>query len=479
MRRVSVERGASSLTLSCLILAGSARAASGQAASIPLSLGVTASPAEITAGDTVAATVRLKNYKGDTVAANEPVPVSMHSELSDDAAVTIATGQSTAQVSVRFQRGGVATLVATAPKMTSGSVEVVVKAAGGGGGPLSPAPPPPAPPSPAAVATGRLPAPKPERPVPSGPPAPMPGTVVDANISLQLDVLPQHVHPANALWRALVLVTAINASRQPVAVHADTVVDFATDIGLIAPAQARIEAGRARTTAPIQLTSDRPGTGTVWAWTDTGSLAQASVEYHDAVPTQLLVRGLPSRAVNDGKTVVNVTVFLEDDIAATASADHDLSVKLTSSVGTPSPSDLSIPKGGFFGEAVLTSPTSGIAEITATAPRLKPGAAEVEFVFPLLLVTLAGTGGLIGSVARTGRQMFTDVWWWHLVGSVGLGIVLGLLFYALALFGVIASIPKVAIPLSQLPTTNDLGALVLGFFGGYYARSWLPAPPDA
>jgi hypothetical protein len=473
MRRVAAA-GGWSLTVSLLILAGLTGTAFGQAASIPLSLGVTASPTEITAGDTVAAIVRLKNYKGDTVAASEPVPVSLHSELSGDAAVTIATGQSTAQLSIRFQRGGVATLVATAPKMTSGSVEVVVKASGAAGGPPSPAPPPPPAPSPAVVASGRA-APTPERPVASGARAPTPGVAVDANSSLQVDVLPQHVHPTNALWRALVLVTAIDASRQPIAVQADTVVSFATDIGLIAPAQSRIEAGKARTTDPIQLTSDRAGTGTVWAWTDTGSLAQATVEYHDAVPTQLLVRGLPSRAVNDGKTVVNVTVFLEDDTAATASADQDLSVKLTSSVGAPNPSDLTIPKGGFFGEAVLASPTSGIAEITATAPRLKPGAAEVEFVFPLLLVTLAGTGGLIGSVARMGRQLFSGVWWWNLLGSVGLGIVLGLLFYLLALFGVIASIPKLAIPFAQLPTTNDLGALVLGFFGGYYARSWLPA----
>jgi hypothetical protein len=465
------------LTLSCLILAGPARAAFGQAASIPLSLGVTASPAEITAGDTVTAVVRLKNYKGDTVAASEPVPVTLHSELSGDGAVTIGTGQSTAQLSVSFQRSGVATLVATAPKMTSGSVEVVVRAAGSANAAASPSRGG-GEPAPAAIVTGPA-APKPERPLASGAPAPTRSAVVDANTSLQLDVLPQHVHPANALWRALILVTAINASRQPVAVQADTVVSFATDIGRIAPAQSRIEAGKARTTEPIQLISDRPGTGTIWAWTDTGSLTQASVEYHDAVPTQLLVRGLPSRAVNDGKTAVNVTVFLEDETAATASAEQDVSVKLTSSVGTPSPSELAIPKGRFYGEAVLTSPTSGIAEITATAPRLKPGAAEVEFVFPLLLVTLAGAGGLIGSVARIGRQLFSGVWWWHLLGSVGLGIVLGLLFYALALFGVIASIPKLAIPLERLPTTNDLGALVLGFFGGYYARSWLPTPGGA
>jgi hypothetical protein len=60
-----------------------------------------------------------------------------------------------------------------------------------------------------------------------------------------------------------------------------------------------------------------------------------------------------------------------------------------------------------------------------------------------------------------------------------MGIVLGLVFYALALFGIIASIPKVAIPLAQLPTTNDLGALVLGFLGSYYARAWLPEPGGA
>jgi hypothetical protein len=506
MRRV-LAAGGRSLTLSCLIL-GSTRAASGQAASIPLSLGVTASPAEITAGDTVTAIVRLKNYKGDAVPAIEPVPVALHSELSGDVAVTIAAGQSIAQASVRFPRGGVATLVATAPKMTSGSVEVVVKAAGTAkAAPDSVSAGPPAPDgrgdrsSPAPEAPGR--ATPALRPPVVGAPGPAADAVVDANTaptrksaargatapapdgdaddasSLEVDVLPQHVHPSNASWRALVLVTAINATRQPVAVQSDTDVYLATDIGVVTPTLSRIQAGKARTTELIQLTSDRPGTGNVWAWTDTGILTQAAVEYHDAVPTQLLVRGLPSRAVNDGKTVVTVTVFLEDETAAAASADQDVSVKLTSSVGTPSPSDLSIPRGKFFGEAVLTSPTSGMAEITATAPRLKQGSAEVEFVFPLLLVTLAGTGGLVGSVVRSGRQLFTGAWWWHLVGSLGLGIVLGLLFYALALFGVIASIPKLAIPLAQLPTTNDLGALVLGFFGGYYARSWLPAPPSA
>lgn len=294
-----------------------------------------------------------------------------------------------------------------------------------------------------------------------------------SNVALAVDVLPQHVHPTNAQWRALVLVTAINVTREPIAVGVDVPVYLATDIGTVTPALTQIDAGKART-GQIQVASDRAGNGTLWAWTDTGQLAAAPIEYHAPVPTQLLVKALPSRATNDGRTSVQLTVFLADETAMTASADQDVLVSLTSSVGAPSPTEVSIPKGKFFGEAVLTSPISGTAEITATSARLKPGSAQTEFVFPLLLVVLAGIGGLIGSVVRSGRQIFTGAWWWHVTGSVGLGIVLGLVFYVLAMFGIIASIPKLSIPLAQLPTTNDLGALVLGFLGGYYARAWLP-----
>ena len=35
-------------------------------------------------------------------------------------------------------------------------------------------------------------------------------------------MLPQHIHPAKASWRAAVLVTAINETRQPIAVQEDT-----------------------------------------------------------------------------------------------------------------------------------------------------------------------------------------------------------------------------------------------------------------
>ena len=453
-----------SLTLSGAILCVAPPAVCMQAAAVPLSLTVTASPAEVSVGGSVTVVVALKNYKGDAVAVSEPLSVTLHSESSGDSTINFSPGQSSAQTTITFSRSGVATLTATAPKMSGGSVVVAVKAPAS---PTSSAAPSPAP-SPA-PSTGR-----------SSAAAAAAGA---QTVSLAVDVLPQHVHPNGAAWKAIVLVTAINDARQPVAVQADTVVRFATEIGNVSPMEALIKAGKARVTDTIQLTSQRPGNEKIWAWTDdNGNVTEATVEYHQAVPSQLLVTGLPSQVVNDGRTVVNVTVFLRDETAATAASVDNIDVKLTSSIGTPKPSTLSIPKGSFFAEAQLTSATSGLAAITATAPGLQSGSTEVRFVFPILLVVLAGVGGLIGSVVRSGRQMFAGAAravWWHLVSGIGVGVVFGLLFYALALFGVVASIPKLSIPLTGIPTTNDLAAIVFGFFGGYYGRSWLPDPTNA
>jgi hypothetical protein len=464
-----------------LLLIGTSRVMLAQAAAVPLTLEVTASSTETTVGGVVRVSVTLKNYSGVTVVTPEPVAVTIHSALTSDAAVAIPAGQSSAVADMRLQRAGVARIVATAPNLTSGSAVVVAKAADGDarmaappsstrGDALSQPPFVGFLPAPAAAA---------ERARSGVSPASAPGFAPNTELSLGLDVLPQHVHRAAARWRALVLVTTLDASRQPVALSVDTPVHLATDVGAVTPADSHVEAGKARVAEMIQVSSDRPGTGTLWAWTDTGQVTAAPVEYHDAVPSQLLVKGSPGRTVNSGKTPITVTVFLQDETAAMACADSDLAVKLTSSMGTTRPSDLTIPKGKFFAEAVLTSATAGTAEITATGPKLKPASASVYFVFPWLLVTLAAAGGMIGAVVQTAGETFTGAWWWHLLGHVGTGIVLGLVFYALVLFGVVASIPQIAIPLGQLPTTNELGAVILGFFGGYFARAWLPTPREA
>jgi hypothetical protein len=456
------QRLATSLTAVVLSFGAPPSAAAAQAASIPMSLGVTASPSEVNAGGTATFEVRLKNFRGDTVAAQEDATVTLRSALSTDASLRFKAGQSVAQTDITFQRSGIANLVAMAPHMNSGTAAIVVKAGAGAG---------------AAIAVS---APAGARSAIASAPAPSPAFARAAatlpKIMLAVDVLPKHVHPSNGSWQAKVLVTAVDENGQPVAVQTDTPIQLAIDIGLVSPGQVQIEAGHARTGQPIQVTSDKPGTGRLWAWTDNGGVGRTSVDYHNPMPTQLAVKGVPSHTLNDGRTAAKITVFLQDEESDTVKAEEDVQVKLISSVGTPNPSMVSIPRGQFVGEATLTSATAGVAEITATTPGLKPGVASVEFVFPYLLVLLAAAGGMVGALVQSGGATFTGAWRWHLSGSLAIGSVLGLLFYLLALLGVVASIPKLTIPLGQLPTTNEFGALVLGFFGGYYACAWMAKP---
>jgi hypothetical protein len=102
--------------------------------------------------------------------------------------------------------------------------------------------------------------------------------------------------------------------------------------------------------------------------------------------------------------------------------------------------------------------------------------ATVTFVMPWMLVLTATVGGFLGALVGTGTETFIAAWWHQMIGHVLTGALIGLVFYVLALFGIIASIPAMSIPLERLPTTNMLGALVLGFFGGLWGRAWLARP---
>jgi hypothetical protein len=74
------------------MIGAAARDASGQAAAVPLSLGVTASPAEVAVGDAVSVVIVLKNSCCDTPPATELPTVTLHSELSGDATITFESG---------------------------------------------------------------------------------------------------------------------------------------------------------------------------------------------------------------------------------------------------------------------------------------------------------------------------------------------------------------------------------------------------
>lgn len=433
------------------LFAADRAAADDQATSIPLSLSIAVSPSEIAAGDTASVLVRLRNYRGQPVAATEDVTITLQSELIPDATLMLPKGQFAAHTDLTFRQPGVATLAATAPYLTRAATALVVKAP--------------------ALAPARS-----SEPVPAAPEAAGVDPSGSRNLFLSVDVLPDHIHPANASWQAKVLISAVDERRQPVAVPASTTIQLATDVGAVSPQVATIEAGHARISEPIQLTSTKAGAGTVWAWMDTGELSRATFEYHEALPTQLAVKALPTRTLNDGRTGIRVSVFLEDDTSMATRADTDMQVQLTASVGIPTPSIVVIPKGEFAGEAVLTSATAGVSEITATAAGMKAAVAAVEFVFPYALVLVAALGGLLGALIRSGNLALTGAWRWHLLDSLAIGSVLGLLFYLLAAFGIVASIPNLPIPIQALPTTNEFAALLLGFFGGFYARAWLPNP---
>ena len=151
-----------------------------------------------------------------------------------------------------------------------------------------------------------------------------------------------------------------------------------------------------------------------------------------------------------------------------------MQVLLTSTLGTLEPSELVIKRSQLAADARLTSAVAGSAVVTARAIGMTEATAAVRFAFPWLLVGMASAGGCLGAIlerrlgARTRRKLtFADL---------GIGVVLGFLFFLLAMFGAVGAFPKVPFTfrLEQTPTANELGALFLGAMGGWLGRRWLP-----
>lgn len=305
-------------------------------------------------------------------------------------------------------------------------------------------------------------------PAPVGPPS-EPG--------LHLEVLPFDIHPRAAKWRAEVWVVAVDHEGRPTAAAAPVPVRLAATLGALAPTQVLIAAGDVRPPDAIQLTSSKPGREKVWAWSDvSGKTVAAEAVFHEALPSQMRVVAQPSRAVNSGKSLVRVTVILLDDANTPASyPQQDLNVTLTSSLGTLEPRVLPIAKGSISGEALLTSTATGRTVVKASALHLPDAEASVTFLFPWLMIGLAAAGGWLGATFRSGKLQFSRLWGPHLGANLLSGLVLGVIFYALAWFGIPALIPQATLPMKDIPTANELGAFLLGFLGGYYGRAWLPA----
>ena len=486
--------------LGCL---GAPRVALGQPlaqiAAIPTRLELNVGADEVEAGAVAPVVIHLRNVRNEDIEAPEALVLTLASNLADRVQVTLPKGASSIRSEVRFSRPGIARLRVSAPRIASGYAAVVVKAVSrsvsldmaprAAAGEVEVHPAAPRPREPAAVMgpaldLGPRAAPReaevqPRRPrPPERAPSPAGGTAVTVMPpQLGIEVIPTDVHPRAGRWVADVWLVTLNPRGEPAPSPMDLPVNLVATVGTVNPVRSLIAAGSVRPASPIQLVADRSGAEKVWAWLDTSArTVSAEAVYKEALPSKLRVVAYPVKAVNSGKNPVRITVMLLDDTNLPASfPDRELEVTVTSSLGTIEPkAPVHIARGAISGEAVLTSTTAGRAEVRALALHMPDAETGVEFVFPWLMVVLAMAGGTLGATYRGGWHGFSRGWQRHAAVNGLAGLLLGTIFYALSLLGAPAAIPQVALPIAAIPTVNELGALALGFLGGYYARAWLP-----
>jgi len=205
-----------------------------------------------------------------------------------------------------------------------------------------------------------------------------------------------------------------------------------------------------------------------------GGKVEQRVDYETAIPKRVHVITPEGKVRNTGKSLVRITVVLEDEEGhPTSVMDREIPVMLSATRGElQPPNPLKILKGMPGADATLTCPTSGLVTVSAFLENLRSDPGKVEFVFPWLLVVLAATGGVVGAIIRDSK---TEGFRLNRLGvNLIPGVVLGFVFYGLTLFGAIGSIPQVTLVNTALiPTLNELGAFLLGLMGGLVGARFL------
>lgn len=463
----------------------------GQAATLPVALQLTVSAREIRVGESVTLTVTLKSTSGATVPARVPTTVTVTgSLLPRPITLRLAAGQASLAQQLRFPSPGVASFQATSPNMIPGNAMVVVTRR---------------------TSRNLLPGPHlltavgldlaAQRPTELGvrtmsavvlsreqharllqartggallAQVPAVSPTANAVARIRLDVQPPQVHPEQGSWKTSIHVTTVNAAGVPVPTPEDVQVQFSASLGTPTPEQVTIPAGASTNHTEVRLTARAPGHATVQAWTTRGTVEQ-TVEYENAIPKKIFVMTPPDPVQNSGKSLVRITVLLLDEEGHPASySDREAQVMLRTTRGDlQPPNPLKIPQRLPAADATLTCPTAGPVTISAILENMQSEPASVLFVFPWLLVFLAAAGGLLGAVTRdttTAGFRFR-----RLAVNLIPGVILGLVFYTLTLFGAIGSIPKTVVPINTtvIPTLNELGALLLGILGGYFGARFL------
>ena len=423
-------------------------AAPDQAARVPVALRLTLTGAEASLGAKVTATISLRNYKGEAVTATERLDVAFESTLpATFESVTILPGKDSASTSIVFQRAGIAKLKATSGKLSPGYGVISVTQRRSRND--------------AAAAGFRVVAfrePLREAMAPR------------AGLKLGLKALATRVVPKNKVWTVSVLVAVLNDHHEGTRLTEDLPVRLASTLGTVVPEELTIPRGESARF--VQVTSNTAGIDTISALSPgLVDKAEERVEYEQFKPAKLFLISTPSEVVTNGRSNASVTVLLRDeDDHVVALPDRDTRVVLRTTFGSLSTQATTIARGRPDSEPVmLLSPRAGHATITAVAEGLETDSEEISFVLPFLLIALAAAGGIGGAILRTPRGRRTS----QLGRSLALGAFLGMIFFALAMMGVPGMIPVIPLQTLEHLTFNEVGACLLGIFGGYIGRRFL------
>ena len=424
-------------------------AAHDQAARVPVALRLTLPGAEVVLGAKVAATISLRNYKGEAVTATERLDIAFESTLpATFESVTILPGKDSASTSIVFQRAGIAKLKATSGKLSPGYgvISVTQQRSRNDAG---------------VAAAFRLVAFR-------EPPREL--TAPRAGLKLGLKALATRVVPRNKVWTVSVLVAVLNDHQEGTRLTEDLPVRLASTLGTVVPEELTIPRGQSASF--VQVTSNTAGIDTISALSP-GLIGKAEerVEYEQFKPSKLYLISTPSEVVTNGRSNASVTVLLRDeDDHVVALPDRDTRVVLRTTFGSLSTQATTIARGRPDSEPLmLVSPRAGRATITAVAEGLETDSEDISFVLPFLLIALAAAGGVGGAILRTPRGRRTA----QLGRSLALGAFLGAIFFALAMMGVPGMLPVIPLQTLEYLTFNEVGACLLGIFGGYIGRRFL------
>ncbi len=443
--------------------------------SIPVSLSLDQAFAKGEVNQALSVTVSLKNARGATVTALQDQKVQLHygGQLVEG---VIPAGAQSATFRVTPRSSGVAKIDVAGGHLAAASGMVLAVDRGHSGihpiSELPPPPPPPPSPSPtpstshklAKTAIGfphvALPAPT---PAPASTPAPV-------SSQLKVFVTPENIEPdpESGQWKTQVAVALMGPNDELVPSDRDLQLQLVAQQGQLNPSQVTIKKDEASTFGtPVSLTSSSPGTDVISVFS-TLPRVQQSVTYETPQPSQLRLEATPVSVINDGRSPIRIVILLQDANNNPIRGATATEVTLTSSRGNLAPLVVTIPAGEYSAEAALTSQQNGVANVTAVASNLQRAQISAAFLFPWMLVSMGALGGVLGGTLHNPKNAFSAQWWKVVV----LGVICGVVLSVAALLGAVGSLPKLGLPvqISQIPSANELGALLLGFVGGFYGK---------